>query len=221
MEQTKSKEKVGIAGYIWLIVAILFFSGAFRGAPGALKLLDLSTYLGSFGTIVEGASAGFVGEGGTGLNNLYATVLTIVPGIMFCVGLMEVVEYYGGLRAAGRLLSPILSPLMGVPGESALVLISNLQSSDTSVALIKAMLDNGNISKKQQAILLAYSLPGPALLGMMITYGVMLYPYLSCSSGVIILVVILMKVVVSEIMRFFFSGDNTGKKKSDTVKQEG
>lgn len=210
------KEKIGIAGYIWLLVAILFFSGAFREAPGVWKLLDLSTYTGTFGTVIEGATAGFVGKGGTGMNNMFANILTIAPGIMFCVGLLEVVERYGGMKAAERLLSPIMKFLMGVPGEASLVMIANLQSSDTSVAMIKAMRDNGNIDDKGQKILLAYCMPGPALIGMMITYGVIVYPYMSCSSGIVILVVILMKIVVSEIMRFFFAG-SSGKK----VKREG
>lgn len=218
MEQKsdKAKEKIGVGGYIWLLIAILFFSGAFRGAPGPLKLLDLSTYLGSFGTIVEGASAGFVGEGGSGMNYIFTIVLTIAPGIMFCLGFMEVVEHYGGLKAAGKLLNPVLKPAFGVPGEAVFVLISNLQSSDSSVALIKALVDNGSITEGHRRILLAYCLPGPALLGMMITYGVMVYPYLSCSSGLVIMVVILMKLLIAEITRFFLSGE----KKLPKVKKE-
>lgn len=208
MEQAlDQKEKIGVAGYIWLIVAILFFSGGFRGAPGPLKLLDLSTYLGSFGTIIEGASPGFIGDGGSGLNNLFTIVLTIAPGIMFCLALMEVIDYYGGLKAAGRLLGRVMKPLLGVPGEAVLVLISNLQSSDSSVALIKAMVDSKNISERQRKILLAYCLPGPALLGMIITYGAMFFDYMSKSTGVIILVVVAMKLVTAEIMRFFLTGE--------------
>ncbi len=213
MVTEEKREKVGIAGYIWFIFAVLFFSGAFRDAPGALKLLDLNTYLGTFGTIVEGAKPGFVGQGGSGLNDLFAVVLTIVPGIMFCMGVIEVVDHYGGLRAAGRLLTPILKPLMGVPGESALVLIANLQSSDGSAALIKALRDSGSINQKQQNILLAYAMPGPALLGMMVSYGVMFYDYLPCSTGIIIIVVLAMKVVVAELMRFVISHGLKEKKK--------
>lgn len=214
----KEKEKIGIGGYIWLIIATLFFSGLFRGAPGPLKLLDLSTYLGSFGTIVEGADPGFVGDGGSGMYYVFTIVLTIAPGIMFCIALMEAVEYYGGLRAAGKLLSPILRPVLGVPGEAVFVLISNLQSSDSSAALIKSLVDSNSIEEKHRKILLAYALPGPALLGMMITYGVMLYSYLPCSTGIIILVVILMKFAVAEIMRLFMSGKV---KRAQIKKEEG
>lgn len=216
MRDNESKDRVGIAGYIWFIFAFCFFSGIFRNAPGALKLLDLNTYLGKFGTIVEGATAGFVGKGGTGLNNLFATVLTIAPGVMFCLAVMEAVEYYGGLRAAGKIFNPILKPLMGVPGESSLVLISNLQSSDSSAALIKSLYDNKRINKKQREILTAYIMPGPALLGMMISYGVILAAYTNVSTGIIIVIVLAMKVVVSELMRFVF----TSERKNGNAKKE-
>ena len=208
----EKKEKLGIAAYIWFLILFLFFSGAFRGAPAPFNLLDLSTYQGQFGTIVEGAAPGFAGKGGTGLSNLFTTVLTIAPPIMFCMGVIEVVDHYGGLKVARKLLTPILKPLMGVPGEGAVVLISNLQSSDTSLALIKGLRDNGTIDDKQQKILIAYSLPGAALIGMMITYGVLFYPYLTTSTGVILIAVILAKFIVANLMRFFLTGDGSGKK---------
>ena len=97
----RSEKKYGAAAYIWFIFALLFFSGLFRGAPVPLSLLDLSTYQGKFGTIIEGAEPGFVGEGGTGLSQQFATVLTILPSIMFSMGVLDLVEHYGGMKVAG------------------------------------------------------------------------------------------------------------------------
>lgn len=221
MEQIKKapKENVGYAGYLWFGFVVLFFSGAFRGAPAPFNLLDLSTYLGQFGTIMEGASPGILGKGGTGLNSFFLTTLTIAPGVMFSVALMEVVEYYGGLQAAGKLLTPILNPLMGVPGEASLVLISNFQSSDTSAALIKSLLDSKAITEKHRSILLAFAIPGPAFLGMMISYGVMLYPYLLHGSGMVIAVIIIMKFFSANMMRFLLAGGGKGSR-NKTAKQE-
>lgn len=214
MEQNNDndKGKIGLSGYFWFFFVVLFFSGVFRGAPAPLNLLDLSTYLGNFGTIVEGAAPGILGKGGTGLNSFFLTTLTIAPGVMFSVALMEVVEYYGGLKAAGKLLTPILKPLMGVPGEAALVLISNFQSSDTSAALIKSLLDSRVITERHRSILLAFAIPGPAFLGMMISYGVMLYPYLLYGSGMVIAVIIVMKLVSANLMRIILTGHMKGKK---------
>ncbi len=182
------------------------------------SLLDLSTYQGQFGVIAEGAAPGFVGKGGSGLNNLFTTVLTICPPIMFCMGVLDVVDHYGGLKVAGRLLTPILKPLMGIPGEAALVLITNLQSSDSSAALVKGLLDNGTITEKQQKILLAFAMPGPALLGMMVSYGVLLYPYLAVGSGIVVVSVLLSKLVVANLMRFLLTGRNSQKPGTQTVK---
>lgn len=217
--EANKKEKTGILAYLSFAFIFLFFSGIFRGAKAPLSLLDLSTYQGVFGTIVEGAKPGFVGEGGTGLSNLFTTILTIAPPIMFCMGVLEVVEYYGGLRVAGKLLTPILKPLMGVPGEAGVVLITNLQSSDSSAALVKGLEDGRLIDKKQRRILLAFVMAGPALLGMMVSYGVLLYPYLPAGSGMIIVTVLIAKVLTANIVRFSM-GRSIGKKNKKADEQE-
>lgn len=58
--ETKEKRKgaeeqvqVKWYGYIALLVGILFFSGLFQKAPGALKALDFNNVMGSFGTLGE------------------------------------------------------------------------------------------------------------------------------------------------------------------------
>lgn len=35
---------------------------------------------------------------------------------MLAMGLIEVVEHYGGLKAAQKLMTPILRPILGIPG---------------------------------------------------------------------------------------------------------
>lgn len=211
MENTAKKEKPGIAAYLWFVFIILFFSGAFRGANAPFSLLDLSTYQGQFGTIVEGASPGFVGKGGTGLQQQFANILTICGPIMFCMGLLNVAEGYGAMTVCKRLLTPILKPLMGVPGESALVMVANFQSSDTSAAIIKGLLDSNLITPKQQKILLAFAVPGPALLGMYISYGTLLFPYITVSTGLLLIVVFVAKMITGNIMRLMVSGQKLSK----------
>ena len=68
---------------------------------------------------------------------------------------------------------------MGVPGESALVMVANLTSSDAGAAMVKGLLYKGSLSRKQQMILRSFVVPGSVLMGMMVSYGVLFYPYLA------------------------------------------
>jgi len=43
---------------------------------------------------------------------------------------MKIVEYCGGLKAAQKLLTPILRPIIGIPGICYVALFSSLQSTD-------------------------------------------------------------------------------------------
>lgn len=43
-------------------------------------------------------------------------------------GLLEIFTHYGAIRAAHKLLTPLLKPVLGLPGRSGLALITDLQS---------------------------------------------------------------------------------------------
>lgn len=116
-DHTLNQEKIGIGGYIWLIFAIVAFSGIFRDAEGILHVLDYNTWLGSFGTIAEGASPGIMGKGGSGVNNGFMQALSIAPGVFLGVSFMTAVEHYKGLAAAQHCLAGILR--CAAAGESA------------------------------------------------------------------------------------------------------
>lgn len=45
------QEKVPPAGYISLILAIIFFSGVLQGAEGYIRFFDFTNVLGSFGKL--------------------------------------------------------------------------------------------------------------------------------------------------------------------------
>ncbi len=64
MVEYKNKIVREIAGALSFIFLILSFSGLFRNASGGWRILDFQTFVGSFGVITPGASAGIVGQGG-------------------------------------------------------------------------------------------------------------------------------------------------------------
>ena len=85
--------------------------------------------------------------------------------------------------------------------------------------MVKGVEDRRLIDKKQRRILLAFVMAGPALLGMMVSYGVLLYPYLPTGSGVIIVTVLIAKILTANIVRFSMSG-SIGKKNKKAEEQE-
>ncbi len=202
------KDGVGFKEYLVFLLGLLFFSGLFQKGPGPLKILDLQTYLGQFGTIVEGASPGILGSGGYGLKYMFLQSLTIAPGIFFAVAVVNVVDYYGGMKAAGKLLSPILGFLMGVPGESSLAIIANLETTDGSTAIVKELYENKKITSDQRDILSSYLFTGTAIIGMMVSYGIWFLPQLKYGQGAVFLVVIVMKFVSGNMMRLYLKFAN-------------
>ena len=123
-------EKVGIGAYVALLLAIVIFSGVFYKMPEAYKWLgafDFTTLIGKFGTIA-GAKGNFVGSGGESARGGFLFALSLFPGVMLAMGLIEVLSHYGALRAAQVLMTPLLKPLLGVPGYTGLALITDLQS---------------------------------------------------------------------------------------------
>lgn len=202
MEENK-KNKVGIGGYISLLIAVLFFSGIFGKMEGPLRVLDLQTLIGEFGTIAEGARPGIMGAGGYGVRGGFFQSLTIAPGVFMAVAFVTIIEHYKGLAAAQKLLTPISKPILGVPGSATLAIVSNWQSSDTGAAVARDLLDKGVISEKERDILLSYEFVGAAIIGMLYSNGALLFPYLTVAPGVILLLVMVLKFLAGNMMRIY------------------
>ena len=99
-----------------------------------LGAFDFTTLIGKFGSI-SGASS-FVGSGGVSARAGFLFALSLVPGVMLALGLLEVLSYYGALKAAQKLMTPLLKPILGVPGVTGLALITDLQSTDAGAGLV-------------------------------------------------------------------------------------
>ena len=214
----EQKEKVGVVGYIALAFAVIFFSGIFSNAEGWTKALDFQTYVGSFGKISENAfGPGFVGSGGTGVKEGFMQALSIAPIMIFAVAFISCIEYLGGLRAAQKLLTPVLKFIMGVPGICAIAMILNWQSSDASAAQAKDLYDKGKITRRERERLVAYEFVTAATIGVFFANGAVVLPYLTCSTGVMLLVLILFKFVAANLMRLY---QTTIEKEEDSYKEE-
>ena len=132
-----SQWKAGPKAFVALIVAILFFSGLMLKFPDMkwLSAFDFTTLVGKFGTIQATGKATFVGSGGVGARGGFLFALSLIPSVMFALGMIEVLDHYGAIRAAQRCLTPLLKPLCGLPGLTGLALITDLQSTDAGAVL--------------------------------------------------------------------------------------
>lgn len=198
------EDKVGICGYAALVFAVVFFSGVFSKSSTWTSALDFQTYVGSFGKICNDAfGTGFVGSGGTGVKEGFMQALSIAPVMIFSVAFISCIEYLGGLKAAQKLLTPVLKFVMGIPGICGIAMILNWQSSDASAAQARDLYENGKITRKERERLVAYEFITAATIGVFFSNGAVVLPYLTCATGVMLLVIIVNKFVAANIIRLY------------------
>ena len=150
-QEAEEAEKVGVGAYISLFFAMCFFSGVFYKMPDAYRWLgafDFTTLIGKFGS-VSGAAT-FVGKGGLSARAGFLFALSLVPGVMLALGLLEVLSHYGALKAAQKLMTPLLRPILGVP--------------DAGAALTKGLVDSGKISKENLVVIAGWQYAGAGLI---------------------------------------------------------
>ncbi len=205
-------EKVGIIGYLALIFACVFFSGALTGASGWYSVFDFATLNGSFGKMVSGvtlngetistAMTTFRGKGGSGAIDGFIFALTLAPTVMFALASITVLEHYGALRAARQLLTPILRPVVGIPGSCCLAFISSLQTTDGGAAMTRQLKDSGEITEDEADIFAMLQLSGDATLANFMGSGLVLLS-LTDASGATVPTTLGVCIVVTFIMKFF------------------
>ena len=129
--------------------------------------------------------------------------------VMFALAMVTVLDHYGALRAARQLLTPVLRPLMGVPGSCSLALIASLQSTDGGAALTRQLLDAGEITEDEGDIFAMFQLSADAAITNFMGAGVVLLSLTSAtgekvpaSIGLCLGLMLIMKVVGANIVRF-------------------
>ena len=190
-------------GYVVFLIAILMFSGVFASADGPLKAFDFNVLAGSFGNITGEQPTDFRGVGGSGAKDGFMFSLSLIPAVILALGLVNVVDGLGGLRAAEKLMSPILEPLLGVPGITALANIANLQSTDAAAGMVKELVDNGQITDKERSIVIAYQTSGSAGLTNYFSSGAATFAILGTPIIVPLLVMLVFKVIGANMMRLY------------------
>ena len=204
----------GIGGYISFIVAILFFSGLLI-TDKWWGIFDYTILNGSFGNVVANVTdkggelsttfSNFRGKGGSGAIDGFVFALTLVPSIMLATAMIAVFEYYGAIRAATRVLNPILRPLMGLPGSTSLAIVASLQSTDAGAALTRALKDRGELTEDEVSIFATFQMTADAALGNFLATGVVFFTLKNAAGDLVVPttigVCLLGKVFAANVMR--------------------
>ena len=106
------KIKVPWYGYVVFILAILLFSGVFSSSEGILRALDFNVLSGSFGQIPTDKAMSFRGAGGSGAKDGFLFALELIPAVILALGIVNVIDGLGGLKAAQKIMNPLLKPLL-------------------------------------------------------------------------------------------------------------
>ena len=214
--------KVTIGCYIALAFAAVFFSGLMKSSEW-YGVFDFTTLNGSFGKVVykvqetaEGiqtATYTLRGKGGSGARDGFIFAFTLIPTVMFALAMIQVLEHYGALDAARKLLTPLLRPLMGIPGDTGLALIASLQSTDAGASMTRALIDEGKLSKKEGDVFTMFQFSAGATIVNFFSSGAVLFTLTAAdgsvavpaSIGLCLVVMFVLKIFGANMMRLYLN----------------
>lgn len=211
MAQAKERLKanngrVGVGAYVALALIVLFFSGfmkSFEGGPLSwLSFFDFTTLTGAFGTIGE-TGANFQGSGGDGARQGFMFAFSLIPGVMVAMGAVAVAEAFGALRACQQLLTPLLKPVLGLPGKVGLTMITGLQSTDASAVMAKVLKDDGSLTEDQTTVLCAWLFSSDATITNFLSTGAALWGLSNIDGSPAIKISIMIPLVLQLVLKFF------------------
>jgi len=201
----QQKYKVTWKGWLSLFILMITFSGAFVNA-GVWSALDFQVLTGDFGQITPGVN--FTGKGGAGAREGFMFTLTLIPTIMFALGLIQVAESLGALRAAEKLFRPILKPLLGIPGVAGLAFVSSFTSSDVGSVMTRGLYDDKLITDDERTIFVAYQYAASGLVTNTLGAGAAMLPISVLPVGIIIALQVIVKFMGANIMRLIIKRAN-------------
>lgn len=195
--------KVPWFGYIALILAIIFFSGFFAKQKDWLAVFDFNTINGQFGVMKDAAKATFAGQGGSGARDGFLFALGLIPAVMLALGVVEVVDHLGGLKAGQKLLTPILRPLLGIPGIAGLALVTSLQSTDAGAGMTRMLRETNFVTEKEKTVFCAFQFSAGGTITNYLSSGAALFSFITVPIITPLIVMFVMKVFGANVMRLY------------------
>ncbi|EKO3921922.1 YjiH family protein [bacterium 19MO03SA05] len=216
------ERKVTWGSYLALTFAVVFFSGLLQSNEW-YSVFDFTTLNGSFGKVaysvtetaegMQTVSTSFRGNGGSGARDGFIFALSLIPTVMFALGMINVLEQYGALDAARKLLTPLLRPLMSIPGNTGLALIASLQSTDAGAAMTRKLKDEGRITKRETDIFTMFQFTAGATIVNFFSSGAVLFTLtladgslaVTSSIGLAVAVMFIFKIIGANVFRVYLN----------------
>ena len=212
--QQQDEYKVTWKGWLSLAILVLSLSGILTKAEPPWKALDFMVLMGNFGEVSKGVI--FAGKGGAGARDGFMFAITLIPTVMFALGIIQVAESLGALRAAEIIFRPLLRTMMGIPGVSGLAFVSSFTSSDVGAVMTKGLVEDKLMTDDERTIFVAYQYAGSACVANTFGTGGPLLPISVLPVGVIILLIFIVKIIGANLVRLYLKWE-TGKKQTKAV----
>lgn len=204
-EKEAQNERISWISYAIFIFAIVFFSGLFASAKDWTQVLDFSILNGAFGKITgeAGKTFTFRGTGGGGARDGFIFAIELMPAVIFALGVISVVDGLGGLKVAQKIMTPLLKPLMGIPGVCGLALIANLQSTDAGAGMIKELVESGDLTDDERTIFATYQISASATVTNYFGSGAALFAFIQVPILLPLIMMFIFKIIGANMIRFY------------------
>ena len=197
--------KVPWTGYIALVFAVVFFSGLLASQKGWITAFDFNALAGKFGVMKDAAKATFQGQGGFGARDGFMFGFGLLPSVMLALGMVEIVDHLGGLKAAEKLLTPILRPLLGIPGIAGLAMVTSFQSTDAGAGMTRMLRETGCITENEKTVFCAFQLSAGGTVTNYLASGAALFSFVTVPIVLPLVLIFVLKIFGANLVRIYLN----------------
>lgn len=138
-----------------------------------------------------------------GARDGFLFAIGLIPAVMLALGIVEVVDHLGGLRAGQRMLTPILRPMMGIPGVAGLALVTSLQSTDAGGGMTRMLREENFLTEGEKTIFCAFQFSAGGTITNYLSSGAALFAFMTVPIIVPLALMFVLKVFGANVMRLY------------------
>lgn len=197
--------KVPWTGYLALAFAVVFFSGLLASQTGWITAFDFNALAGKFGVMKDAAKATFQGQTGFGARDGFMFGFGLLPSVMLALGMVEIVDHLGGLKAAEKLLTPILRPLLGIPGVAGLAMVTSFQSTDAGAGMTRLLRETGCITENEKTVFCAFQFSAGGTVTNYLATGAALFSFVTVPIVLPLVLIFVLKIFGANLVRIYLN----------------
>ena len=185
--------------------AVVFFSGLLASQKGWITAFDFNALAGKFGVMKDAAKATFQGQGGFGARDGFMFGFGLLPSVMLALGMVEIVDHLGGLKAAEKLLTPILRPLLGIPGIAGLAMVTSFQSTDAGAGMTRMLRETGCITENEKTVFCAFQFSAGGTVTNYLASGAALFSFVTVPIVLPLVLIFVLKIFGANLVRLYLN----------------